>query len=213
MSINGTFFFWTDGNKKMREMHGAGFPLPAGLTCPGAGPCRANCYATQGRYAIHQTQRPRLENLAKVRYTLAIGGPALLAAVLAADIDMLQAKDVVRVHDSGDFFSQAYLDAWLLAMAAFPGMVFYCYTKSHHLDWSRVPPNFRVVRSLGSRFDHLVDLGRPHARVFAGLAELVRSRYTLGSRSDRHAVDGTVRIGLVYHGTRLPVANGFLSGS
>jgi hypothetical protein len=194
----------------MERMHAAGFPLPPVLTCPGAGSCRANCYALQGRYQCPKIQAPRIRNLELVGYTLAQLGSLGLAELLVGDLDRLGAKDCIRIHDSGDFFSQEYLDAWLMAMAANPQVVFYAYTKSHHLDWSRTPRNFRVVRSLGSKFDHLVDLSNPHARVFADLAALIRSRYTRGSKSDQPVIDGAVRIGLVYHGTRRLVANGFV---
>ena len=42
--------------------------------------------------------------------------------------------NVVRLHDSGDFYSQEYLDAWKAVAKALPDMVFYAYTKSLHLN-------------------------------------------------------------------------------
>jgi hypothetical protein len=35
----------------------------------------------------------------------------------------------VRIHDSGDFFSDEYTQAWLRVMRARPTVLFYAYTK------------------------------------------------------------------------------------
>ena len=201
--------FWTHENTKMVKTGAIGFPLPAGETCPGAGACKENCYARQGRYRCPLVEAPRRSNLQLVRYTLK--RPGSLAARLLRDLGEFARKELaVRIHDSGDFFSQRYLDEWIEAAVRAPQRRFYCYTKSHHLDFSRCPPNLKVVRSLGSRFDDRVDLRRPHARVFRRLADLRQAGYTLGSLSDRAALEGrVVRIGLLYHGSHPYRDNGF----
>lgn len=42
----------------------------------------------------------------------------------------------VRIHESGDFFSQKYLDAWISIIKAYPSLMFWAYTKSYMLDFS-----------------------------------------------------------------------------
>jgi hypothetical protein len=152
----------------------------------------------------------RQRNLELVRVYLQQGAGGL-AQVLLDDIKILaRRRSLFRTHDSGDFFSQEYLDEWIMAARARPDLVFYGYTKSHHLDFSCLPANMRLVHSLGSKYDHLVNLEKPHAKVFRGIRELLRSRYTLGSLSDRAAAEGKiVRIGLVYHGSNPYRPNGF----
>jgi hypothetical protein len=74
---------------------------------------------------------------------------------------------VLRVHDSGDFFSSAYMSAWVAAARERPGTTAYFYTKSlrywlaHRNDIGdgyapgRVP-NVVPTASWGGRDDHLI---------------------------------------------------------
>jgi hypothetical protein len=64
----------------------------------------------------------------------------------------------VRVHASGDFFSQDYFDTWLDYARARPDVAFWAFTKSinfwvERLD--RVPSNFVLTASLGGKLDDL----------------------------------------------------------
>jgi hypothetical protein len=70
---------------------------------------------------------------------------------------------VIRLHDSGDFYSPEYVEKWRRIIAMFPDILFYAYSKSHRwLD--DMPGNFFLIPSLGGKDDHLI-LGRPHAKV------------------------------------------------
>ena len=51
-----------------------------------------------------------------------------MAAVILGSLS--PCAGVVRVHDSGDFFSQEYFDAWLEVARGRPRTRFYAYTKS-----------------------------------------------------------------------------------
>ena len=203
-------FTWSDGNAKMSNMKALSFPMPAVLTCPGAGACKTNCYATQGRYQCPSVQRPRLRNFVKARDILARFGAAKLTQILSADLLLYHRFKIIRVHDSGDFWRQDYLDAWQDVINGLKDKRFYCYTKSHQLDWSRTPPNFSVVHSFGSSMDHLINTRRPHSRVFRSMNELLDAGYTPGFGTDAPALGGVRRVGLVYHGTRKLIENGFV---
>ena len=62
--------------------------------------------AKQGHYVQHAVKAAREHNL-----RLARGSKSKFARMAIADLHKLRAK-LVRVNDSGDFWSQDYLDAW-----------------------------------------------------------------------------------------------------
>ncbi|MGW9205659.1 GP88 family protein [Embleya sp. NPDC055664] len=67
----------------------------------------------------------------------------------------------VRIHDSGDFFSDAYLMAWLKVMRERPDTNFYAYTKEiarfRALVEPAAPANFLWVYSFGGTQDAALD--------------------------------------------------------
>jgi hypothetical protein len=74
---------------------------------------------------------------------------------------------VVRLHDSGDFYSQAYLTKWITIMGYFPEVTFYCYTKSHVMLKTVeqcLPDNFYYIPSAGGLDDPWLK-DKPHAKV------------------------------------------------
>lgn len=177
----------------------ADYTLPDGSnTCPGASACRAICYAKQGAYTFRSVVE------ARKRAVLATLRPDF-SDVLAADLQTLARKgrNVIRIHDSGDFHSQAYVDAWKSALATVPGVIAYAYTKSVHLDlFTNKPENLRLIQSLHGRFDARARLDKPHSRIFATHAAREAAGYVDGSETDLPAIEGATRIGLIYHGTR-----------
>lgn len=219
-----TRFHWSRGNAKLRKTQSAlrargerasliSFGLPAFASsngrrvCPGAGRCADYCYARQGRYLMPAVSAARKHNLGAALEA----GPSLAVGLLE-DLRKTRSITHVRLHDSGDFFSAAYLDAWRVAAADRPDIVFYGYSKSIPLlANAELPPNLRIVQSLGGVWDHLVDRTRPHSRVFADDAELRSVGYSDGSATDLLAIDRELRIGLVYHGTR-KLHRGLLEG-
>jgi hypothetical protein len=203
---------WTMGNEKLNKANGnsyrilgygipADFDLDGGNTCPGASACRGVCYAKQGRYMMPNVRDARRHNL---DYFLKYG-PNEFFLMAKQDLMRLTKRtyNVVRIHDSGDFFSQEYLDCWKSIASAFPNVIFYAYTKSLHLDIeSGRPNNLRIVQSLGGKFDKFVNYSLPHARIFASDAARERVGYVDGNVNDLPAIEGATCIGLVYHGIR-----------
>ena len=125
------------------------FGIPAGKTCIGAGHCRRYCYAMRGCYrftCVGKAQERRY------RATLRSDFVDVMVAELSR-----KRKRVLRIHDSGDFYSQAYLDKWVDIAKRLPSFTFYCYTKSLNLDWSEFDSmaNCHRTQSMGGRFDHL----------------------------------------------------------
>lgn len=193
---------WSMNNAKLKKLETASFNLPAFRSesgfevCPQAGGCATLCYARQGRYVIKSVRDVREFNLAHAR-----GDQGQFKANLTSDLKNIKQR-VIRLHDSGDFFSQTYLDTWCEVMSAFPEKRFYAYTKSLHLDWTRTPPNFQRIQSMGGKMDAHIDVSRSHARIFSSTAERLAAGYADGNKNDGPAIAGIQKIGLVYHGTK-----------
>lgn len=67
---------------------------------------------------------------------------------------------IVRIHVAGDFFNQAYFDAWMFVALSNPDILFYAYTKSLPYWVNRIagiPDNFVLTASRGGRMDHMIE--------------------------------------------------------
>lgn len=98
--------------------------LPAFATCPGhSGLCEAYCYAAKGRYAVFRDpMRLRTRNLLA---TLLPEFPEKMRELISERLAELERElekkgllgkyphKVIRLHDSGDFFSISWLRDWL----------------------------------------------------------------------------------------------------
>lgn len=200
------------GNAKLNKTTGDGiykvisFGIPADYsftdaggnvinTCFGAAACRAVCYAKQGRYTSPNVIAARLRNLE------ASQSETFVSDILSA-LARKPSYNVVRIHDSGDYYSQEYFDKWVAVAKARPDIIFYSYTKAHTIDMGARPDNLRITRSLGGRYDRLVNLAESHSRIFATPAARDAAGYVDGNVNDVPAIEGVAKIGLVYHGTR-----------
>lgn len=194
---------WSTANSKLKKTGTVSFNLPAFrsadgfVVCPKAGGCATLCYARQGYYVMPQVAATREFNLAAVRKSL-----KAFTEAAVADLQSRPKWRTIRIHDSGDFFSQDYLNAWFKVVAAFPEKRFYAYTKSLHLDFSAAPANLQIIQSAGGIMDKQIDTAKSHSRIFATKADMKAAGYTDGNKTDQPAIDGVQRIGLVYHGTK-----------
>jgi hypothetical protein len=112
---------------------------------------------------------------------------------------------VLRVHDSGDFFSQDYFDAWMEVARLRPRTVFYAYTKALPF-WCRrkeeVPDNFLLTASYGGRHDDLIERhGLRYARVVYSEDEAADLGLEL-DHDDSHAMRPGPSFALLIHGTQ-----------
>jgi hypothetical protein len=59
-------------------------------------------------------------------------------------------KDVkyFRIHESGDWYCQEYLNKWFEICRRLPDIKFTAYTKSFHLDYSQKPDNLVIYFSV-----------------------------------------------------------------
>lgn len=115
--------------------------IPAISTCPGCTKsCAKECYARKAERQYPSVLPRRKANLeATKRGDFVHSVNAWLAK---------RSPDFFRIHESGDFYDQPYLDKWLAICRANPGTKFLAFTKSFHLDFSMVPQNLTVVWSI-----------------------------------------------------------------
>lgn len=193
---------WSFNNSKLKKTNTVSFNLPAFRSadgfavCPKAGGCATLCYARQGYYVMPAVAATREFNLSKVR-------GSMVDFITDALSDLKSIKQTsIRLHDSGDFFSQEYLASWCLIAAAFPKKKFYAYTKSLHLDFSAAPKNLTIIQSAGGVLDKAIDVTRSHSRIFASHADRKAAGYIDGNVNDKPAINGALKIGLVYHGSK-----------
>jgi hypothetical protein len=170
------------------------------MTCPMAGACAAGCYAKSGAYlwgTVKNAYEKRLEA------TLATDFVDQVSAELERILKSTKTV-VVRIHDSGDFYSMEYFKKWLTIMAKYPDVQFYAYTKMvKMLKGSKIPANFTLIFSMGGKQDSLIEMNSDrHSRVFNTLKELKLAGYVDTSKNDLLAIGKNKKIGLVYHGAK-----------
>ncbi|MGH3757172.1 GP88 family protein [Actinophytocola sp.] len=154
-------------NRELKQIGAWNWSLPAWAgrlpdgrtynTCPSAGVCRWVCYARHGTYTWPVVRAKHQANLEFVLDDLAGWEAAMVTELGAAKFH----GGWVRIHDSGDFFSDEYLQAWLRICHVRPDVNFYCYTKEvrrfRRLVEPKPPPNFLWVYSYGGVDDDELD--------------------------------------------------------
>jgi hypothetical protein len=109
--------------------------------------------------------------------------------------------NTLRIHDSGDFYSNEYIAKWVEIIQTVKNKFFYAYTKSLNLNLSAIYtlPNALIIQSEGGKFDHLIDYERPHAKIFLSQESMLKSGYIDATTSDVQAISSH-KIGLLVHG-------------
>mgnify|MGYP000116563582 CR=1 FL=1 len=203
------------------------FNLPAGKTCPGALFCKSfavvdvngkrtiqdgaetifRCFAASSEVQYDAAFENRANNLRLIVDAIQ-NGTAPGFSVGAADlihnsIQEYRTKNtkLVRIHESGDFFSGAYLDAWIEVAQRNPDLKFYAYTKSLQLFlYLKLPTNFYITASKGGKFDHLLDHFERYSVVVADENEAAELGLEV-DHDDSHCF-GNKPFALLVHGTQ-----------
>lgn len=160
----------TGGNAKLEKKIST-FSLPAGFSCPGALEClsradpdtgkisdgkhtKFRCFAAAAEAMYPAVRAARWHNLNALT---GAGSSEAMADLIIRSFP--KSLVTLRVHVSGDYFSQAYFDAWVTAAARTPNVEFYSYTKSLKFWVTRlpeIPKNLRLVASWGGKNDDLI---------------------------------------------------------
>ena len=200
-------YMLTNGNRELRADGIFTWTLPAlaaklstgknMLVCPSAGVCAQLCYARSGTYNFSNVKKAHVRNLESI-----INDPEGWRAELTNELKAkrYQGGKSVRIHDSGDFFSEQYFLLWLDIAKENPHVFFYAYTKEVAMvKKHELPENFVIIFSMGGTQDHLVDKEKDrHADVFPSIEALEEAGYSDQEASDLLAATlPTTKIGIV----------------
>ena len=203
------------------------FNLPAGKTCPGAMFCKSfavvdsngkrsiqdgehtifRCFAASSEVQYDGAFHNRANNLQTVVDYLAVGIDHTATQInVALQHFKTRKTELVRIHESGDFFSLAYLEAWVKVAQMNPNLKFYCYSKSLHIftqfGVANLPSNFYLTASYGGKFDHMIDQGLfpRYSKVFMTEADAEAAGLEV-DHDDSHCF-GSAPFVLLVHGTQ-----------
>lgn len=172
-----SFLKFSQGNAKLKQR--LIFSLPAGKTCPGAVFCKSfavlqdngkrkiqdgkqtefRCFAASSEVQYDAVYNLRANNMELLMRSVIEGS---MVDLINTSVQHHRKKNtkLVRIHESGDFFSRGYLNAWIEVAKLNPDLKFYCYSKSLDFFLDLVlPENFYLTASYGGKFDHLIDQG------------------------------------------------------
>jgi len=166
------------------------------LICPMAKECVKFCYARKGAY-IWSNVKPAFEK----RYELSKTDKF----VDAMNADIAKKKpDYVRVHDSGDYYSRAYLQKWIEIAIHNPNVKFYSYTNMVQLfKETDLPDNFDVIFSNSGKQIDLIDKQNDRfTDIFKSEEELNLAGFVNASKVDLFATkwfSKNKKVGLIFH--------------
>lgn len=178
LSTRPTSILKTESNSKMMKTFAGTITLPKYLgivadegakqlrilnTCPGAKDCIVGCYAGKGGYIMWPSSSERAGRILTFLFNDWKGWKSQVINEINAMARKFKrkigdARPVVRWHDSGDFFSEQYLDIVHDIARETPDVKHYAYTKSVSMAKSRTAPeNFTTRYSYGGHQDKLID--------------------------------------------------------
>lgn len=183
-------------------------------TCPNAGACAQVCYARNGTYLFSNVLAAHTNNL-----RLTLDKPVLFRALINKELSHKRFKPTfqprqmpegaeltddhwlqawirnggaaVRIHDSGDFYSEPYLYLWFAIAADNPQVLFYAYTKEVAMlkqHGAKAPINFRWLYSTGGLQDDLITDDDRRADVFPDEQAITDAGYTSQDATDLLAI-------------------------
>lgn len=183
-------------------------------TCPNAGACAQVCYARNGTYLFSNVLAAHTKNL-----RLTLDEPVLFRALINKELSHKRFKPTneprqmpegteltnnywlqawirnggaaVRIHDSGDFYSEPYLYLWFAIAADNPEVLFYAYTKEVAMlkeHGTKAPINFRWLYSTGGLQDDLIKEDDRRADVFPDEQAITDAGYTSQDATDLLAI-------------------------
>jgi hypothetical protein len=186
------------GNLKVSKDVGI-FNLPAGTACLNCKDCLSTCYARQA-----QIMYPNVREFRNCNYHLATTNPDLLATMILEQIDKEQIK-IVRIHESGDFISVAYIKMWEAIITKRPRVKFYAYTKVYNKFTKTLKdldslPNCNIIDSFIEGFrnygsEDYINKLQQKAKIFVCPTEgcMDDCKYCLDGKNVAFVIHGTLK--------------------
>ena len=135
------------------------------VICGMADECIKFCYAKKGAY-IWSNVQPAFEK----RYQLSKTDDF----IDAMNNEIKRKKpDYVRVHDSGDYYSKAYLQKWIQIAIHNPDVKFYSYTNMVDMILNTsLPSNYDIIFSDSGKQKHLINERKHrHTKIFTSTSD------------------------------------------
>jgi hypothetical protein len=168
------------------------------VICPFADSCIKFCYAQKGNYKRFPSVRNGMEK--KYQLTKQDNFIELM------NKEIIKKKpDFIRVHDSGDYYSKAYLNKWLTIAKENPKVKFYSYTNSIKFikELKTIPTNFDFIFSDSGKQVDLIDKSKDrHTKIFNSIESLNKLGYANASKIDLNSTkwyNNTNKVGLIFH--------------
>lgn len=146
-------------NKKFYEGIVYEWNLPTGHSCPYAKSCKVSVNKETGKfknesdlYYCYAAKPERFPGVRDSRW-------ANFEKSKAGEIQIPKKAKHIRIHASGDFYSQKYFDLWLQIARENPSIEFWAYTKSLRFWIKReneIPKNLELTASFGGHDDNLI---------------------------------------------------------
>ena len=173
-----TFLKFSTGNGKLKNR--LIFSLPAGYSCPHAGVCKTFADRNTGKltdlpqttgtqapefrcFAACSEKYPAVRDLRWHNFELLracdFSDHTELAALIFNSLMAAPKKDLVRIHEGGDFWTEIYMRAWIEVATLLPDIKMYAYTKSLGMWQSLydyIPDNFYLTASYGGTLDYMI---------------------------------------------------------
>lgn len=195
------------------------FSLPSGYSCPGAKDCLAKADRETGKIIDGKHQKFRCfsavsETRPSVRLQRWHNYALLKQARTKEGMEKLivesfpRGAKILRLHVGGDFFNQAYFDAWASVAKRFYNCIIYAYTKSVHYvkaHKEKLPDNFRITLSKGGKYDHLISDEDLEDDTQYGIVEVLGHPEEAEElelevdHDDSHAISGKQHFALLLH--------------
>lgn len=194
------------------------FDLPAGHSCPFAELCYSKadkdtgkivdgektefrCYAASLEVIYTNVRQNRWHNFNALKAI----GKNVIGLFELINTSLPKKAKMIRIHSSGDFFTQDYFDAWVLVAKNNPNITFYAYTKSVRFWVKRlnnIPTNFVLTASKGGKEDLLINV---HDLRYSEVVYSVEQANELGLEIDKNdilAQNNGPSFALLIHGTQ-----------
>lgn len=177
-----------------------------------------DCFAANQELQYDAVREGRWRNFDLLKSAEKNGGSNGMYELIKKSIihafDEFGKKPEVRIHESGDFYNQNYLDAWVKVAKDFPDVVFYAYSKSYPYfkkymkgdgETVDVGNNFIVTFSYGGRHDADVEKSNlKTAEIFRTPEDILEKGMKIDLDDDLAKVSGdrSVSFALLLHGTQ-----------
>jgi len=118
------------------------------FSCPGATEACKDCYATKNRHYFKNVMSAHYLNFVTMQE--AMKDDDLYNNIVNDLYNKIKNKKIFRIHESGDFFSQGYINLWDNVIKECSETKFWTFTRSFNFDYSHIlkNENFKLLASV-----------------------------------------------------------------